>query len=230
MKIKFGSIVTDGRGKIGGHVASKNRGGAYLRTKVTPINPQSTAQQTVRNRFTGLTQGWKSLTEDQRTAWNKAVDSFQTTDIFGDLKSPSGAQLYQRLNSNLLNVGESEITSPPSPASVPAFNSLSVVVDTTLATIVATFADAIEEGSKVIISATPGVSAGKSYVKNLYRQIQIASNSDNSPLDITDSYVDKFGSMPEEGQKIYIRFKVISTSTGQAGTPIVAYAIAAPTV
>ena len=39
MKIKFGSEVVDGRGKIGGHVYSKNKGGAYKRTKVTPSNP-----------------------------------------------------------------------------------------------------------------------------------------------------------------------------------------------
>jgi len=47
MKMKFGAIVVDGRGKIGGHVASKNRGGAYLRTKVTPSNPQTGYQAAV---------------------------------------------------------------------------------------------------------------------------------------------------------------------------------------
>jgi hypothetical protein len=47
MKMKFGAIVTEGRGKIGGHVASKNKSGAYLRTKVTPVNRQSVAQSNV---------------------------------------------------------------------------------------------------------------------------------------------------------------------------------------
>ena len=30
MKMKWGALVVDGRGKIGGQVASKNRAGAYL--------------------------------------------------------------------------------------------------------------------------------------------------------------------------------------------------------
>jgi len=36
MKTLFGAIVVDGRGKLGGHVASKNRHGSYFRTKVSP--------------------------------------------------------------------------------------------------------------------------------------------------------------------------------------------------
>ena len=37
MKTKFGAIIVAGSGKINGFVASKNRAGAYLRTKVTPV-------------------------------------------------------------------------------------------------------------------------------------------------------------------------------------------------
>src|SRR4051812_170938 len=84
MKVKFGSLVVDGRGKIGGHVLSKNRGGAYMRTKVTPINPQTADQSTVRGTLTSLSQSWRALTQNQITAWNNAVQNFQSTDIFGD--------------------------------------------------------------------------------------------------------------------------------------------------
>ena len=99
MKIKFGAIVVDGRGKIGGHVASKNRGGAYLRTKVTPTNPQTTFQSAVRNRLTAFSQGWRGLTQAQRDAWNAAVSNFSKTDVFGDIKQPTGLNLYVKLNS-----------------------------------------------------------------------------------------------------------------------------------
>lgn len=93
MKTKFGAIIVDGRGKIGGHVASKNRGGAYLRTKVTPANAQTSAQNQVRNLFTSLTQGWRGLTQAQRDAWNAAVLDYSRTDIFGDIRNPSGINL-----------------------------------------------------------------------------------------------------------------------------------------
>ena len=98
MKVKFGAIVVDGRGKIGGHVASKNRGGAYFRTKVTPTNPNSTAQAGVRNRMTSLAQGWRGLSASARLSWNNAVGDFAKTDIFGDIKQPSGINLFPTLN------------------------------------------------------------------------------------------------------------------------------------
>ena len=53
-KIKFGMMMTDARGKLGGQVFSKNKGGAYVRTKVTPSNPQTIAQTTRRALFAAI--------------------------------------------------------------------------------------------------------------------------------------------------------------------------------
>src|SRR3546814_3353017 len=50
-KVKFGALMTDARGKLGGHVFSKNRAGSYLRTKVTPVNQQTSYQTSVRALF-----------------------------------------------------------------------------------------------------------------------------------------------------------------------------------
>ena len=75
MLIKFGSIVTRGSGKLGGHVFSRNRGGAYIRTNQTPSNPQTAFQQSGRATFTELTQGWSALTQNERDSWNNAINS-----------------------------------------------------------------------------------------------------------------------------------------------------------
>lgn len=102
MKIKWGMMMTDGRGKLGGQVASKNRAGAYIRTKVTPVNPQTVAQQNIRQLFGSIASAWRSLTQAQINGWNEATEFWQRTDIFGDLKKPSGFALFQRLNTGLL--------------------------------------------------------------------------------------------------------------------------------
>ena len=106
MKIKFGALVVAGRGKIGGHVASRNRAGAYLRTKVTPVNPATVYQVAVRNRLAGISTDWRGLTAAQRTAWNAAVSDYAKTDIFGDIRNPSGFNLHQKLNNNLVNIAK----------------------------------------------------------------------------------------------------------------------------
>ena len=120
MKLKFGAIVTDGRGKIGGHVASKNRAGAYLRTKVTPSNPNTVAQAQARGILASLSQAWGQLTDFQRKGWNEAVKEWGTTDIFGDIKKPSGINLFVKLNANLASVGMPQVSDVPAKAEVPS--------------------------------------------------------------------------------------------------------------
>lgn len=216
MKLKFGAIVVDGRGKIGGHVASRNRGGAYLRTKVTPVNPSTSAQVRVRNRLTVISQFWKSLTEAQRGSFNAAVNDFSKTDIFGDIKSPSGFNLFQRLNNNLANVGITIIQNAPVPSAVATslIGALSIDVGSGDAMTLA-LASSVPTGSSVEIWATPPLSPGINFVKSEYRLIKVSPAAATSPIDIQTEYLDVFGT-PAAGTKVFARIKYVNTTTGQA--------------
>jgi hypothetical protein len=215
MKIKFGAIVVAGSGKIGGHVASKNRGGAYLRTKVTPTNPNSPAQAGARALLASLSTGWSELTEAQRDSWNGAVKDYATTDIFGDIKNPSGINLYVKLNANLLGSGQSALTSAPAKVEIP-FSLISTVTfdNSTPASSAITFAGAELDGEVLQIRATPVVSAGTSFVKNLFRDIVYSTGASGAAAYGTE-YVAKFGT-PSIGQIFFISVAVI-TATGQKG-------------
>lgn len=225
MKMKFGAIVVDGRGKIGGHVASKNRGGAYLRTKVTPVNPSTPYQQGVRNRLSGLSSGWRGLTAAQRSAWNNAVSDFAKTNIFGDLKNPSGFNLYQKLNNNLLNVSQSAISAPPAAEAVDAMTSFSAAAANGAQTVTLTYAPAIAADHSVIVRATPALSPGVSFVKSEFRQIDVILTADASPFSIETEYTAKFGAVGAAGQKIFFELVEVNNNTGQAGIPIQASAV-----
>jgi hypothetical protein len=227
MKAKFGSIVVAGSGKIGGHVASRNRAGAYFRTKVTPINPSTSYQQTVRNRLAGLSSGWRALTAAQRATWNAAVQDYAKTDVFGDLQNPSGFNLYVRLNANLLAIGESALTSAPASAAVEAFTSLSVAAAEGADTLTLTFAAAISADHKVLVYATPALSPGKSFVKSEYRLIEVLDNADVSPYSAETAYDAKYGAVGAAGQKIFVKLVQVNTATGQKGIPIEASAVIA---
>jgi len=219
MKMKWGALVVDGRGKIGGHVASKNRAGAYLRTKVTPVNPQSSDQLTVRNRFTTYSQLWRGLTQAQRDAWNAAVADFARTDIFGDLKNPTGFNLYQRLNNNLVLASETAITSPPTPEAVGIVvaSSLTAISGTPSLSLVLTGNVPLLTGAKIF--ATPAMSPGKSFVKSEYRLIDVLAAEATTPVDLYAAYLAKFGAITEADSKIFVKVEPINRTTGQVGTP-----------
>lgn len=217
MKTKFGSIIVAGSGKIGGHVAAKNRSGAYIRTKVTPVNPNSSAQAAVRSRLVNFSQAWRGLIPAQRAAWNGAVSDYKKTNIFGDLVNPSGFNLYQRLNNNIAQIGGVAITVPPLPSSVGYIASLSAVVDNSSASATLTFTPAIPASAKVKLSATAPMSAGKNFVKSEFRQIGIFDNTDVSPLVVTTEYLAKFGSVGAVGQKVFFKMVLVDTLTGIEG-------------
>jgi hypothetical protein len=215
MKIKFGAIVVAGSGKIGGHVASKNRGGAYLRTKVTPTNPNSPAQAGARALLASLSTGWSELSEAQRDSWNGAVKDYATTDIFGDIKNPSGINLYVKLNANLLGSGQGALTTAPAKVEIPfsLIDTVSFDVSTPAVSSIA-FAGNELDGEILQIRATPVVSAGTSFVKNLFRDVVYSTGASGEAAYGTE-YVAKFGT-PSAGQIFFISVAVI-TATGQKG-------------
>jgi len=215
-KIKFTAIVADMRGKLNGTVFSKNRGGAYARTKVTPVNPQSTRQMAVRAVLTTLVQGFKALTANQIAAWNTAVANFQSTDIFGDVKKPSGINLYTKLNANLQLAGQSAISDPPIPDSVDGVVLNGLTSDSSPATFtLASAAAAVPAGHTLIVEATPMLSPGKNFVKSEYRVIGTKAAATTFPIAMANEYQAKFGA-PIAGQKVFVRVKTINNTTGLA--------------
>ncbi|MBA7565552.1 hypothetical protein ES708_07237 [subsurface metagenome] len=227
MKTKWGALVVDGRGKLGGHVASKNRAGSYFRTKVTPVNPASIYQVNVRNRFGGLSSAWRGLDPGDRVAWNAAVAAFAKTDVFGDLRNPSGFNLHQLLNNNLINIGIAQIATPPLPEAVDAFTSLLIEASTGGETLTITFEPEIVGTHRILLLATPGLSAGISFVKSEYRQLTYLNAANTSPHSAGVAYIAKFGAIPAKDTKIFVRLVQINLTTGQAGIPIQAFCIVA---
>lgn len=212
-KIKFGMMMTDASGKLGGQVFSKNRGGSYVRTKVTPTNPQTTAQMVVRGIFASISSAWSSLTEASRLSFNNLVGDYGTTDIFGDLHNPSGKALFQRLNQNLEISGQAQITVCVPPEAVPFANLTSVTgdVSTTKLDVITT---GNTTGSQVVIWATPSLSQGTTFVKNRLRQLTVVAGAEPVEVDVWDDYVAKFGA-PVAGANIYFGVRVINAN-GQA--------------
>lgn len=213
-------MLVDGRGKIGGHVATKNRSGAVIRTKVTPSNPQTSAQVAARAKITNFSKAWSGLTDSDRAAWNNAVTQFAKSNIFGDRVNPSGFNLYVALNSNIAIAGGTAIDVPPIKVDLGYESTFSATAVNATGVVTLTFAPAIAAGTVAVIEATPSLSPGLSFVKNKFRIIKIAVTGDVSPLAVTAEYAAKFGAPGDAGQKIHFRAKLIDTASGLVGAVV----------
>lgn len=224
-KVKFTAVVADMRNKLNGSVFARNRGGAYVRTKVTPLNPQSIAQVRARNILTSLAQGFRSLSQAQINAWNEAVTQWQTTDVFGDLISPTGLALYVRLNANITNGGGSLLTTPPAPVGAAALDSLSLTADVSDSEVELSFVPGTVPASHTLfIESTAMLSPGINNANSRFRFIQTAAAASTSPLNIFASQTAKFGPIVA-GQKMFVRAKLINLNTGEVSLAVKTSAI-----
>lgn len=231
-KVLFTAVVADMRNKLNGTVFSKNRYGAYTRTKVTPVNRRSDAQMLQRSQLGSLSASWRGLTEAQRTAWNDAAINFPRTDIFGNKKILSGQALYVGLNTNLLNAGEGIISAPPTPSELPVFSIAEWVLysDDAGETLQAqvTLDAALPSDYKALIFVSPPVSAGRSFIGN-FKLLSpgapiVPGGTPKTLYNIVTPLYNTIG-FPPEGTKVAVRVVVVNIKTGEASVPLESTAI-----
>lgn len=223
-KVLFTAIVADMRNKLNGTVFSKNRYGAYTRTKVTPVNPQSADQQTVRGRFGAFSANWRGLSEADRISWINAAPAFPIIDIFGNSKILSGHALYNKVNLNLAQAGQAAITTAPSAVEMPSLVSLAIVPEGPGTLPMTAGITAVPAGFSCVVFATPTYGAGISFVKNKFRYLTtIAAAATLNPAVLGGIYVSKFGDMAV-GDKVSVIAFLVNNTSGQAGVPFSATA------
>lgn len=102
------------RGSIGDNTFSHNRGGDYVRRRVSPTNPNSTRQQTMRTIMGTLAALWSSqLTPAQREQWNTWASNQSKTGPLGNSINWTGINGYVSLNAHLIDAGDTRIDAPP---------------------------------------------------------------------------------------------------------------------
>jgi hypothetical protein len=130
-KIVFSALVNDVRKKTGGNVFTKGRSGAFVRRKVSPIQPRSVAQLNVRADFTYLSKLWSDPTMDNyRAGWIALAASYPKKDKFGATHNLTGLQMFVRLNRALHTIGVTAILAPPATLSAENLATLSLDAST----------------------------------------------------------------------------------------------------
>lgn len=121
VKYTPGIMIGEASGKAGCVVASRNRNGAYLRTRTIPVNPRTSSQVNARNNFGAGSINWRSLTSGQRAAWIAAAAVIILFDSLGRAYTPTGLQYYVSCVRNIF-VYDSTAALPTAPptAAVPA--------------------------------------------------------------------------------------------------------------
>jgi hypothetical protein len=224
-KVVYGPIVSDARKKIGGVVATKGHSGNFMRKKVSPIQPRTSAQRNVRASFTAISKLWSGGLTGNIAAWNSLAKSTPKKDRFGASVTLTGLQLFQSLSRNLATIGVSPIITAPASLIATSPGALTYVASAGGPTLTVTETNVIQSTEYSVIYAGPQQSAGRMFMGKSYRYITRTIGAGAAMVtDIEALYVAKFGPLVL-GKQIPIHVKHICTATGAAGIPVSVLAV-----
>lgn len=229
-KIQFGNIVADARNSVGGVVYSRNTWGAYIRQKVSPVQPRTSRQTEMRANLTELSKRWGTvLTEQQREAWRQFAAAFPIVDVFGNTISLTGIAAYQRVNRVRAILGLPPLDDPPANMDVIAPESVELQIayagtpPALTFTVVFTPSPA-PSGHHVEVWATKGLSPGRAFVSSELRLVSVSPAGQASPYDFTSQYLSRFGE-PAAGQKVFVEVRFANSANGAQSRGLRASAI-----
>ena len=196
-KIKFGAVVQDARGKIDGIVYSKNQFGAYVRQKVSPVQPRGARQTLIRERMATLSKRFSTvITAAQQAAWNAFAKVNPMVDVFGNPQAMTGISAYTRLNGVILNALGTRIDTPPADLEVIGLLSMTAVAAAGAGTLAITFtATPLGAGIQLYIWASQGRNEGRQFFNSDLRFIGVSAAAQASPYAAGAQYTGIFGSM-----------------------------------
>lgn len=211
--IKFGGGIVDARGSVAGNVFSRNRFGAYLRSRVVPVNPNSSLQQTVRAAVQTVTQRWKDvLTDAQRAAWAAYAAAIPWINKLGETQYLTGFNMYVRTNTFLTQIGGTLVDDGPSTLSL-ATGDAAFAVSASEATqlISVTFDETLawldEDDAYMAVYCGSPVNPTRNFFAGPWRYAGKLAGDGVTPLTSPQTMTAPF--QVAEGQKIWCRARIV---------------------
>lgn len=223
-QIRFSSLVSDIRGKIGGNVFSRNANGAFVREATQPINTNTEAQQAARNTFGAIARSWKELTSAEQKSFIDQAVNYPYVNSLGVSSIYTGFQLFQKVNSQLRLVGAPAITTMLAPIELVGLLTLSVN-PSILSNLSYTFTftnelSVVPANTVLVVEATRAMSAGVYRPKRQdFKQLTVLPAAAAAPGFLNAVYEAVYGNI-QVGQFVYVRVFLVSLVTGQTSNPI----------
>lgn len=194
-------------GSFAGQTSSRNRFGQYVRSRATPVNPNSTFQSAVRARLSLNAAAWRALTDVQRAGWTSLGLQMVRTDSLGQTYNLTGFAAYCSVNNNNLAAGNAVVSAAPTFQTPTAVTSVTWTL-TSAASSVAFTPTPLGAGQRLFAYASPQRAAGRNFEAD-YRLIAVGGAATASPLVIFTPYQSRLGT-PVTGNRIFLSVTVYS--------------------
>lgn len=225
----IGLLSSAASGKLGGVVASHNRGGTYFRHHSIPVQPRTAAQRLVRNQLAAFSSAFKALTGAQIAGWNALGSTVTLKSALGTTYNPTGQQLFVSCNKHLAELGIATLlTTAPTIPTIPGITAFTITPGgtpgspATVSHIDYSISPAVPSNFGLVVRASSVQSNGRTFIgSSLYRSLVGYADATSAPDDFYTIYTNKFGPLPQNGI-ISFALKVIDPASGFAGPEVTA--------
>lgn len=230
VRLKFGAIITEMKGSLGGTVFQGGHPSPIARNKA--LLPNSTASQgkllranigAQKQIISALANAWRNISLVDQATWSAGAINFPFTDKFGNSYTASGYQVYMSLNTNLRLIGASTITVCPLPDVITDMGLLTFNWSTGPDTMEITPAVNPSGSELALIFAGWPQSQGRAFEKGRMKLLGNFTTGVGSGFDIKASYIGLYGSFPTAG-RIFAQVVLVNNVNGQKGILRTVYA------
>jgi|ERR671922_504954 hypothetical protein len=221
-KIKFGAVITDSRGHIGGHSFKWSRYGNIMLRTPQPTKTQSPFNTRVRSHFVQFSKSWWSeLTPTQRDGWRSLAAANPRPNVWGDEFPITGLAYYLMLNTRLSLVDEPVLLDAPADQAVTSLATLSIAASAP-STLALTFtASPTPADHRLYLFATPPLSPGITNFDGKYLFLGAAPLATSSPYAAGSLYTARCGDLFIDRQ-VAVRAALLNTDNGALSPFIIA--------
>lgn len=215
------NIVSKMSGSLNGITGAHNKGGMYLRSRSSPINPNTSAQQTIRNGVKLYSARWGNvLSAAERDAWEVYAQNQPLTNKIGESRQIPPLSHYIRSNVPRAQVGLATVDAAPTQFTLPAFNDPSFAIVGSTGAISVTFDDtddwANEDDAGLMVYVSRPQSPGVNFFKGPYQFAGVvlgdAVTAPTSPAAQTSPF------LGATGNKYFFKVR-ITTEDGRLSSP-----------
>ena len=216
-------------GSIGGVTFSRNRGGAYMRVRATPTNPNTPLQQAVRSIMAGLASVWiTGLTALQRQAWDAYAFNVPLPNALGDPVNVGGIGMFMRSNVGRVAAGLGPVFAAPTIFNLGEMsNPVIGVVDAPASTMSLGFTETddwvSETDSSMLVYASRSQNPSVNFFKGPYQFAQRVDG--DTPIPPTSPAVINLLQTPVAGNRTFFRIRV-SRADGRLSTEFRGFGLA----
>lgn len=218
--LKFGAIITDSRGSLGGHSFKWSRYGSVGLHKPQGPRRRTPLQSTVRASFEFLSRyWWDSLTPTQRTDWRALAAANPLPNRWGEDFPLTGLAFFLRVNLRLGRAGAGFMFTAPADQTVDTLTSASIAITSTPTASLTFGPSPVPTDHVLVVRASPQLSPGIASAPHRKGFIAAAAATTTSPLNILSALTAITGTL-HAGRQVFLSASFLSLDTGAASPEI----------